>query len=52
MQKVEARWASDSERGTFKYEFKDLDYDESNNPRIEVKIDSGVDMAFAINFLT
>ena len=51
MQKVEYRWASDSERGTFKYEFKDLDYDESDNPRIEVKIESGVDMAFAINYL-
>ncbi|MBE0573756.1 FAD-binding protein, partial [Candidatus Dojkabacteria bacterium] len=49
--KIEARWASDSEKGTFKYEFKDLDYDELDSPRIEVKIDSGVDMAFAINFL-
>lgn len=51
IEKIEFRWASDNKKGTFKYEFKDLDYDESNNPRVEVKIDSGVDMAFAINFL-
>ena len=51
MQKIEYRWASDNQKGTFKYEFKDLDYDESSSPRVEVKIDSGVDMAFAINFL-
>lgn len=51
MEKIEYRWASDNQKGTFKYEFKDLDYDESDQPRIEVKIDSGVDMAFAINFL-
>lgn len=49
--KIEFRWASDNQKGTFKYEFKDLDYDESDNPKIEVKIDSGVDMAFAISFL-
>lgn len=48
---IEARWQSDSQKGTFKYEFKDLDYDESNFPRIEVKLDSGVDMPFAINYL-
>jgi len=51
MSKIEFRWASDNQKGTFKYEFKDLDYDETDKPRIEVKIDSGVDMAFAINFL-
>lgn len=51
IQKVEFRWASDNQKGTFKYEFKDLDYDESESPRIEVKIDSGVDMPFAINYL-
>lgn len=51
MEKIAYRWASDNNQGTFKYEFKDLDYEESNSPRIEVKIDSGVDMAFAINYL-
>lgn len=49
--KVEYRWESDNQKGTFKYEFKDLDYNENDSPRIEVKIDSGVDMAFAISFL-
>lgn len=51
MNKIEYRWASDNQKGTFKYEFKDLDYDESSDPKVEVKIDSGVDMAFAISFL-
>ncbi|MFH1543707.1 MAG: hypothetical protein ABIE03_04180 [Patescibacteria group bacterium] len=45
------RWESDSKEGTFKYEFKDLDYDESNEPRIEVIMDSGVDLPFALRYL-
>lgn len=49
--KIEYRWASDKSRGTFKYEFKDLDYSEYDSPRVRVKIDSGVDMSFAINYL-
>ncbi len=48
---IEARWQSDNQKGTFKYEFKDLDYDENNLPRIEVSLESGVDMPFAINYL-
>jgi UDP-N-acetylmuramate dehydrogenase len=48
---VTPRWESDSVKGTFKYEFKDLDYDESDKPRIEVMMDSGVSLPFAINFL-
>ena len=50
-QNIEARWQSDKEKGTFKYEFKDLDYDESKEPRVEVTLDSGVDMSYAINYL-
>ncbi len=47
-----ARWESDSEKGTFiGIEFKDLDYDESDKPRVEVIMDSGVDLAFAISYL-
>lgn len=48
---VKARWQSDKTKGTFKYEFKDLDYDESDKKRIEVNMESGVDLAFAISFL-
>lgn len=48
---IEARWQSDSTKGTFKYEFKDLDYDESSAPRTRVKLESGVDMPFAVNYL-
>jgi UDP-N-acetylmuramate dehydrogenase len=46
------RWESDSSSGTFRgIEFKDLDYDESDKPRIEVIIDSGVDLPFALRYL-
>lgn len=48
---VNARWQADKEKGTFKYEFKDLDYDETDSPRIEVTMESGVDLPFAINYL-
>lgn len=49
--KPDFRWESDDKRGTFKYEFKDLDYDESNKPRVRVKMDSGVLLPKAINYL-
>ncbi len=50
--KVDARWETDSSKGTFKgIEMKDIDYDESDKPRIEVIMDSGVDLPFAINYL-
>ncbi|MDD3648077.1 MAG: FAD-binding protein [Candidatus Dojkabacteria bacterium] len=45
------RWESDSQKGTFKYEFKDLDYDETGEARVEVIIDSGVDLPFALRYL-
>jgi UDP-N-acetylmuramate dehydrogenase len=48
---VQARWDSASEGASFKYEFKDLDYDESDQPRVEVTMDSGVDLPFATNYL-
>ncbi|MFC1780410.1 UDP-N-acetylmuramate dehydrogenase [Patescibacteria group bacterium] len=47
---VTSRWESDSKEGSFKYEFKDLDYDESHEPRIEVEMDSGVDLPFIIKY--
>ena len=49
--KPEYRWESDSETGTFKYEFKDLDYNESDKPRIKVRMDSGVSLPLAIDYL-
>ncbi len=45
------RWQSDKSVGSFKYEFKDLDYDESGYPRIKVRIDSGVCLGEAIDYL-
>ena len=49
--KPEYRWESDSKEGTFKYEFSDLDYDESDQPRIKVKMDSGVNLSRATGYL-
>jgi UDP-N-acetylmuramate dehydrogenase len=49
--KVTARWESDSKIGTFKYEFKDLDYDESKYPEVRVKMDSGVNLPSALDYL-
>lgn len=45
------RWQSDYERGTFKYEFADLDYDESDSPRVQVELESGVLLQRAISDL-
>ena len=41
----------ESEGGRKMYEFTDLDYDESDSPRITVTMDSGVNLSFAINQL-
>lgn len=49
---VVPRWESDASKGSFRgIEFKDLDYDESDKPRIEILMDSGVDLPFAIKYL-
>ncbi len=50
---VQARWdsATEEEGARSMYEFKDLDYSEEEYPRVDVTIDSGVDMPFAINYL-
>jgi UDP-N-acetylmuramate dehydrogenase len=47
-QEILARWDSDQTKGTFKYEFKDLDYDESDQERVLVEIDAGVSLNMAI----
>ncbi len=50
-EQIAARWQSDSQKGTFTYEFSDLDYDESHEEKILVQLDSGVSLPFAINIL-
>ena len=45
------RWESDKTSGTFKYEFKDLDYDESGKPTANVTIDSGVQLPAVLHYL-
>lgn len=45
------RWQSDKERGTFKYEFSDLNYDESSSPRVKVIMESGVILPIVIGNL-
>ena len=44
---IETRWVGTKE-GTQKYDFTDLDYDESSFPDIEVSIDSGVSLQTAM----
>lgn len=50
-QEIESRWHSNKDKGSFKYEFSDLNYDESEFPRVMVEIDSGVSLPYAINSL-
>lgn len=50
-EQIAARWQSDSKKGTFTYEFSDLDYDESKSERVLVELDSGVSLPYAINIL-
>ena len=45
---VAARWQADSTKGTFKYDFSDLDYDEWDEKRVKVTVDSGVSLAVAM----
>lgn len=48
---AEARWQADKTQGTFKYDFGDLNYAESDRPRVEVIVDSGVSLPFLIKYL-
>ncbi|MEI6462085.1 MAG: FAD-binding protein [bacterium] len=49
---VDSRHEVDKTKGTFRgIEFKDLDYDESAKENVKVKIDSGVSLAYAMNYL-
>lgn len=47
-EQILARWDSDSQRGSFKYDFADLDYTEDDQPRVRVEIDSGVNLNQAV----
>lgn len=49
--KILPRLDSDKTKGSFKYEFSDLDYDESQYPSVLVEMDAGVPLNFAINTL-
>ena len=44
-EEVGARWQADSTVGSFKYDFADLDYDEWDEKRVEVVVDSGVPLS-------
>ncbi|MDH5533298.1 MAG: FAD-binding protein [Candidatus Pacebacteria bacterium] len=48
---IESRWNADSSMGTFKYDFKDLNYDETDKDRVLVEIDAGVSLNQAIVML-
>ena len=48
---VKARWQSDKKKGTFKYEFTDLDYDENGARGVKVTLSSGLALPNAINEL-
>jgi UDP-N-acetylmuramate dehydrogenase len=50
-EKIAPRFHSDKDKGSFKYEFTDLDYDESDKPTVSVEIDAGTPLPFAINIL-
>ena len=50
-EEIVARWHSDSKKGTFTYEFSDLNYDESDAPKVLVELDAGVFLPYAINTL-
>ncbi|KKT30627.1 MAG: UDP-N-acetylenolpyruvoylglucosamine reductase, partial [Microgenomates group bacterium GW2011_GWC1_44_10] len=47
---VDSRWMV-SNKGTMKYDFSDLDYDESDFPEVEVSIGSGVNLQLAMDKL-
>ena len=50
--RISSRFEANKKTGSFKgIEMKDLDYDESKEMRIEVEMDSGVDLPFAIKYL-
>lgn len=51
LQKTMARWDKDDNQSPVKYDFHDLDYNEYDKPAVRVRLDSGVALPFAINYL-
>ncbi len=47
-EQIMARWDSDNSKGSFKYDFNDLNYSEVGNERVLVEIDAGVNLNQAI----
>lgn len=45
------RWQADNSRENLTYEFGDLDYDESGEPKVRVEMAAGVSLPMAINTL-
>ena len=48
---IDPLWHSDKKKGSFTYEFSDLDYIENDAEPVLVELDSGVSLPFAINSL-
>ncbi len=49
--KIQPVWQADSSKGTLRYDFNDLNYDESQSERVRVTLDSGVNLQYAMNLL-
>lgn len=47
-EQIMSRWDADGSKGSFKYDFNDLNYSESDKPRVLVEIDAGVNLNQAI----
>ncbi|MCL4208637.1 FAD-binding protein [Patescibacteria group bacterium] len=47
-EQIMARWDADGSKGSFKYDFSDLNYSEAGKPRVLVEIDAGVNLNQAI----
>ncbi len=48
---VASRWSASNQGASFKYDFADLEFDESQVPRVRVTCDAGVALPMALNTL-
>jgi len=48
LSKTSPRWKADRVKGSFKYDFEDLNYDESSSPITHVKVSSGLPLPYLI----
>lgn len=51
VKKTDARWTPDRIKGSFKYDFNDLDYSEENEKKVVVELESGITLAGAMQAL-